>query len=67
VQPTARGRRAALVRQDEHGAVDDVHVRGRVAGRERRVAGDHDQLVAGRGQLRQRRLALRLRRVTVIR
>ena len=51
------------MREDEHGPVDNVHVRGRVAGRQRRVARDHDQRVAAARQLRQRGLALRLRSV----
>lgn len=48
----------AQVAGDQHGAVHDVEAAGGVAGGERRVARDHDQLVAALRQLPQRRLAL---------
>jgi hypothetical protein len=54
----AHERSDAQVAGDEHGAVHDVEAAGGVASRERRVARDHDQLVAALRQLPQRRLAL---------
>ena len=54
----AHRRSDAQVAGDEHRAVHDVEAAGGVAGRERRVARDHDQLVAALRQLPQRRLAL---------
>ncbi len=48
--------------QHQHATCHDVHARRRVAGRQRRVARNHYQLVRGLGQRRQRRLGLGLER-----
>ena len=50
------------VGKNEHRAVRDVHLRGRVTGRQRSIARDHDQLVARVAQRAQAGLALWLQR-----
>lgn len=50
----------AQVGEDKHRAVDDVDLSSDVAGGQRCVAGDHDQLVSAFGQHAQRGLAVSL-------